>query len=118
MAIKDKGETQLEAIKNYDARKELFKELESLDEKQQQKKENKLVHKLRQINNKIETEKKDVNLLCVHRNGREYNFNKFTLLERFYYDILFGRVKIGKVKDEQNEIDKEISDFKKDNPTN
>ena len=60
-------------------KKESFKELESLDEKQQEI--NKLVDELRQINNKLEKEKKDSNHLCVHTNGREYNFNKFTLLK-------------------------------------
>ena len=66
-------------------KKESFKELEFPDEKQQEI--NKLVDERRQINKKLKKEKKDGNLLCVHTNGREYNFNKFTLLEQFYYDI-------------------------------
>ena len=41
---------------------------------------------------KLKKEKNDGNLLCEHANGREHNFNKFTLLEQFYYDIL--RVKL------------------------
>ena len=41
---------------------------------------------------KLKKEKNDGNLLCEHAIGREHNFNKFTLLEQFYYDIL--RVKL------------------------
>ena len=64
------------------------------------------------MNKKLEKEKKD------GTNGREYNFNKFSLLEQFYYDILSGKVTIRKAKDEQNEINKEISDLEKYNPPN
>ena len=113
-AIKDQGENQLDAIKNYGSKKESFKKLEFPDEKQQEI--NKLVDELRQINKKLENDKKDGNLLCVHTNGREYNYNKFTLLEQFYYDILSGKVTIRQTKDEQNEINKEISDLEKYNP--
>ena len=66
----------------------------------------------------MKKKKKDGNLLCVHKNGREYNFNKFPLLEQFYDDILSGKVTIRQTKDEQNEINKEISDLEKYNPAN
>ena len=38
----------------------------------------------------------------MHTNGREYNFNKFTLLKQFYYDILSGKVTIRQARDEKN----------------
>ena len=77
-----------------------------------------MVDEFRQINKKLEKEKKDGNLLCVHTNEREYNFNKFTLLKHFYYGIISGKVTIRQTRDEQNEINKEISDLEKYNPTN
>ena len=55
-AIKDQGEKQLDAIKNYGLKNGSFKELEFPDEKQQER--NKLVDELRQINKKLEKEKK------------------------------------------------------------
>ena len=64
MAIKDQGERQLEAIKNYGAEKESFKELEFFDEKQQER--NTLVDELRQINKKLEKEKNGwQSLMCA-----------------------------------------------------
>ena len=77
-----------------------------------------MVDEFTQINKKLEKEKQDGNLLCVHTNGREYNFHKFTLLEQFCYDILSGKVTIRQAKDKQNEINKEISDLEKYNPIN
>ena len=69
-----------------------------------------MVDELRQTNKKHEKKKKkkkkNGNLLCVHINGREYNFTKFTLLEQFYHDILSGKVTIRQTKDELNEINK------------
>ena len=67
-AIRDQGEKQLDAIKNYGSKKESFKELAFPDEKQQEI--NKLADELRQINKKLENEKKDGNILCAHTNGR------------------------------------------------
>ena len=66
----------------------------------------------------MKKKKKDSNLLCVHTNGREYNFNKLKLLEQCYYDIPSGKVTIRQAKDEQNEINKEISDLEKYSPKN
>ena len=65
-AIRDQGENQLDAIKNYGAKKESFKELEFLDEKQQERE--KLSVELRQISKELEEEKEKGNLLCVHIN--------------------------------------------------
>ena len=73
----------------------------------------------------MKKKKKDGNRLCGPTNVREYNFNKFTgilLLFYFiigvYYDILPGKVTIRQGKEEQNEINEEISDLEKYNPTN
>ena len=91
VAIKDQGEKQLDAVKNYGAEKESLKELEFADEKQQQ-----ILDK--QIRNL--KEKQESNILCVHTNGEEYDYNKFALLEQFYYDLISGKVKIKQAKDE------------------
>ena len=88
-AIRDQGENQLDAIKNYVAKKESFKELEFLDEKQQERE--KLSVELRQISKELEEEKEKGNLLCVHINGEPYDFNKFPLLEQLYHDIISGK---------------------------
>ena len=60
------------------------------------------------MNIKLKTEKKNGNLLCVHTNGRKYDFSRFTMIEQFYYDILSGKITIKQPKDEQNEIKQEI----------
>ena len=52
VAIKDQGENQLDAIKNYGAKKELLKGLEFLNEKQQEKE--KLSIELRKIKMELE----------------------------------------------------------------
>ena len=97
MAIKDQGEKQLDAIKNYVAKKESFKELEFLDEKQQEKE--KLSVELRKINGELEKEKEKDNLLSVHTSGEPYDFNKFTLLEQFYHNIISRKITINLGKD-------------------
>ena len=62
VAIKDQGENQLDAIKNYGAKKELLKGLEFLNEKQQEK-EN-LSIELRKIKMELEEEKEKGNV-CI-----------------------------------------------------
>ena len=62
--------------------------------------------------------KRNGNFLCVHTNGKRYDFNKFTTLEQLYYDILSGKTTIKQAKDEQKKIDKEILGLKGYGPTN
>ena len=68
-AKKNQGEKQLDAIKNYDAKKVSFKELEFPGEKNQKKR--KLSGELHEINEYF----RDKKLLCMDTDGREYNFN-------------------------------------------
>ena len=116
VAIKDQGEKQLDAIKNYGAKKESLNGLEFLDEKQQERE--KLSIELRKMIMEIEKEKEKGNLLCVHTNGEVHDFNKFTLLEQFYHNIISGKVTIKQAKNESDKTNKKISDLEKYNPTN
>ena len=65
----------------------------------------------------LNKEKRDGNLLCVHTNERRYDFNKFTMLEQFFDNIISGKTTIKQAKDEQNGINKEILDLEEYNPT-
>ena len=72
-AIKDQGERQLNVIKKYCAKKESFKKLEFSSEEDQ--KRNEVVDMLNKISSKLDYGK----LLCVHKDGTEYNFSKIKL---------------------------------------
>ena len=96
--IKDQEERQLQEIRNYDTEKKSFKQLEYFDGKQQQRDE--LTDELRQANKKSKKEKTNGNFLCVHTNGRRYDFNRFATLEQLYYDIFSGKTTIKEAKDE------------------
>ena len=69
------------------------------------------------MNTKFNKEKRDGSLLCGYTNGREYDFSKFTMLKQFHYYIISGKITMKQAKDEQNEINKEISDLEEHSPT-
>ena len=53
----------------------------------------------------------------MHTNGEVYDFNKLTLLEQFYHNIISGKVSIKQAKNEQDRMNKMISDLEKYKPT-
>ena len=94
-AIKDQGEMQLDAIKDYSAKKKL----KFSDEKNQRAKTGK----------KVDYKK----LLFVHSNGRLNNFNGFTKIEDLENNLYWGHISIKQTKNEQNIMEKLISDLDK-----
>ena len=47
-----------------------------------------LINKIKKVNKKVDYKK----LLCVHSNGRLYNFNGFTKIENLGNNIYWGHI--------------------------
>ena len=107
--IEGKNEQQLEVIKG-----QREKQLDAIKNYSTNQKRNKLSSRLNQIKKEINK----VKLLCVLTNGTQYNFNKFTSLEQFCYEISSGFITIKHAKYEQNHENKLILSLEKYNPTN
>ena len=105
-AIKYQREKQLHAVKDYSAKKQL----KFFDEKN--KRAIKLMIKMRKANKKVDYKK----LLCVHSNGRLYNFNGFTKIEDLGNNIYSGHISTKQAKNKQNIMEKLISDLHKYKP--
>ena len=104
--IIDQREKQLDAVKDHSAKKEL----KLSDEKNQRV--TKLINKIKKANEKVDYKK----LLCVHSNGRPYNFNGFTKIEDLESNIYWGHISIKQAKIEQNIMEKFISGLRKFKP--
>ena len=111
-AIKDQGEGQLEAISSYNATKidQKKKEIEFNNKKNQEAKE--IVDDV----NKIIRENKYKKFACSHSNETLYNFNTFSDIKQLGNDIFNGNVSIKEVKDDQDEMKKEIIGLESYNP--
>ena len=109
-AIKDEGEKQLDAIiKDYSAKKKLG----IFDDKNQKAIELiSKINEIRNVNKKVDYKK----LLWAHSNGRIYNFNGFTKIEDLENEIYRGHISIKQAKNEQNKMEKLISDLSKYKP--
>ena len=71
-----------------------------------------MINKNKKVNEKVDYKK----LICAHSNGRLYYFNDFTRIEDLGSNIYSGRISIKQVKNEQNTMEKLITNLHRYKP--
>ena len=95
--IKDQGEKQLQELKNIDKNKTL-KEIDEMSKKNGEA--NKLLLEFRKINETLDNSE----LVCTKTDGTKYDFNRFSLLLKFFEKIQNYKITLNEAIDEQTEL--------------